>query len=135
MSCWRKTNSTKTSGSVIAARNELDRKIQFELTVLESLVRFFNRYDKYESECRTSRSNKRNFRKTNHFLLPESLSTTLLVVRNFLTWQKTRIRLPSTENYHKNTSIHKLNIGHKIIQIFLSTILCQFYGIKTISKQ
>ena len=41
--CWQKTNSTKTSGLVIAARNELVRKIQFELTVLESLVRFLNR--------------------------------------------------------------------------------------------
>ena len=56
--------------------------------------------------------------KTNLFLLLERLSTTLLVVRNFLTFQKTRIRLPSKDNYHENTSIHKLNKGHKIIQIF-----------------
>ena len=64
--------------------------------------------------------------KTNLFLLLERLSTILLVVRNFLTLQKTRIRLPSKDSYHKNTSIHKLNMGHKIIQIFLSTFLCLF---------
>ena len=52
---------------MIAARNELLRKMQFELTVLESLVRFLNRNDKYDSECRISRSNKQNFQKNKPF--------------------------------------------------------------------
>ena len=56
--------------------------------------------------------------KTNLLLLLERLSTTFLVVRNFLTLQKTRIRLPSKDNYHKNTSIHKLNMGHKPSKFF-----------------
>ena len=37
--------------------------MQLELTVLEILVRFLNYYGKYESECRTSKTNKQNFHK------------------------------------------------------------------------